>query len=245
MEGENLIPKKNHLMTYGALAAGGVVILLVLFKRGGTAAVTDTSGGGNGTGQPVIISGGGGTDPSVANALGQMGQNQQTLADQMTTGFQTLADAQAAATTAAATAASVAATDATTNQTAATVAASAANATMAQGIAAGFTGVTDLFNARPALQPAGMHTFFGASADTSAAREVFGSGSNMVYVDTNGLSSAQIRTQMQAAGTGGMIVGGYNAGGGVDNITAQGLGIVRVAGIDRPATLAALRNVSL
>jgi hypothetical protein len=244
MEGENLIPKKNHLMTYGALAAGGVVILLVLFKRGGTAAVTDTSGG-NGPGQPVIISGGGGTDPSVANALGQMGQNQQTLADEMTTGFQTIADAQTAATDAAATAASVAATAATTNQTAATVAATAANATMAEGIAKGFTGVTDLFNARPAAQPAGMHTFFGASADTSAAREVFGSGSNMSYVDTTSLSSAQIRTQMQAAGTGAMIVGGYNAGGGVDNNTAQGLGIVRVAGVDRAATLAALRNVSL
>lgn len=237
MDEEHLSPHKNkNLLTYGAIAAGGVVILLVMMKKGAAgSATTDTSGGGANTTQPVIISGGGGStgaDPTTTAALTQLAANQQTLSDGLAQGFAGLANNEATA-----------------------------NTSLAQGITAGFASVASLFAnqaqaAAPVMTPgpvttsspttpaAAVHTIFGATVDVQSAESVFGTGSGYNYVDTSNMTNAQTRSALQAAGSTALIVGGTGAGGGVDATEAQGLGITRVAGQDRTATLAAIRNVN-
>ena len=230
----NLKPKKN-LLTYGAIAAGGLVILLVLMKKGGAAAA-DTSGGGANTSQPIIIPAGGGSsgpDATTTAALQQLGQNQQDLASGITAGFAGLSADNADNT--------------------------ASNTSLAEGIAAGFSGVSNMLASRtappqaipgpvttsPPPPPASaVHTFFGATVDVQSARDRFGLGSNMKYVDTSNMSYAQTRSALQKAGGMGLIVGGDKAGGGVDATEAAGLGVTRVFGQDRQGTLEALRNVN-
>ena len=130
---------------------------------------------------------------------------------------------------------------------------------LASGIAAGFASIGNLLASResspeaipgpvttpnPTPPASAVHTFFGATVDVQSARDRFGLGSNMKYVDTSNMSYAQTRSALQKAGSMGLIVGGDKAGGGVDATEAAGLGVTRVFGIDRQGTLEALRNVN-
>ena len=129
---------------------------------------------------------------------------------------------------------------------------------LASGLAAGFENIGYLISSRDSSEPipgpvttpnppapaTAVHTFFGATVDVQNARDTFGLGSNMAYVDTSNLSYAQTREALQKAGGMGLIVGGAGAEGGVDATEAAGLGITRVFGADRQKTLEAIRNVN-
>lgn len=92
---EGAKPGKKNLLTYGAIAAGGVVILLVMMNRGGASESVGGGDGGVNTDQPIIIPAGGGTsgpDATTIEALSSLSDNQQALADGITSGFTSMWD---------------------------------------------------------------------------------------------------------------------------------------------------------
>jgi hypothetical protein len=74
-----------------------------------------------------------------------------------------------------------------------------------------------------------VKSIFGASADITSAMTRWG-GSGYKFVNTEGMAAADVTKALKAAGGNGLIVGGYNAGGGVTTAMAAGTGVNRVAG---------------
>lgn len=212
---EGVKPSKKNLLTYGAIAAGGVVILLVMMNRGGASEVSGGGGGVN-TDQPIIIpAGNGGTsgpDATTIAALSDLASNQQTLSDGVTSGFNSMW-----------------------------------NLIQSQAAAPGPipTGPTSTVPEAPAAAVTTLpkiYTVFGAPDDIDSARQRWAHETNVRYTDTSNMSYAETRAALAAAGSYGLIAGGYASGGGVDEAEAFGLGITRIYGNDRQGTLTALQN---